>query len=210
MSIARMPVFVPVSLCLLLAACGATTPADAQAAATTTATNVAPATEAPPTGLDWHDDSEDGPEADSEQDDELELVLDENGEYDPAAHLRAQLAQRAPPAGSGGPVQACQLSGSIQVLGLREDVRDCMQSNGKYSVAEFHKACEGLANALVGGGNAPARIDYMGSCPTPAQGSCKNVLNTGLDGFYYQRGADNLAALPASCTGAGGTWIPGR
>lgn len=198
----KLSLIVPLAAAVLLGACSAA--ADSQAAQATT----------PPTSGNAHSTaaltdaaSDEGLDADMDMDQDMDLDADD---YDPAQHLRQQLARQPAARGSGGPVQACELSGRIQIMGTSEDVRDCMQSNGKYSVAEFRKACQGLANALVGGGNAAANIQYLGRCPTPAQGSCHNVLNTGLDGYYYQRGSDNLAALPASCTGAGGTWKPAR
>jgi hypothetical protein len=199
----HLPRLVPLSLCLLLTACGASAEADAQIPPPGNTAIDAPA----PRYRDADTDDLDVHDAQDDQDDDL--AVDGNGEYDPAAEIRRQLARRPAPSGSGGPVQACMLTGTIKVLAHSEDVRDCMQSDGKYSVAEFQRACEGLANALVGGGNAPARIDYMPRCPTPAQGSCDNALGTGMKGYYYQRPADNLAALPASCTSSGGNWRSG-
>ena len=54
-------------------------------------------------------------------------------------------------------------------------------------MAEFQQACNGLANGLNQTGNAPAKIEYSNRCPTPAQGSCRNFMNSGMDAFYYQR-----------------------
>jgi hypothetical protein len=112
-----------------------------------------------------------------------------------------------PRRGSGGPVQACTLSGRVTIAGHTEDIRDCMQSNGSLSVAEFQQACQGLANGLNQTGNAPAKIEYSNRCPTPAQGSCRNFMNSGMDAFYYQR--TDLAPLPGSCAATGGRWQAG-
>ena len=162
-----------------------------------------PTLAAPPAGADRFDaeDVED-------MHDDLDVDVDD---YDPAEHVRRQLQARQPE-GSGGPQQACVIAGRLVIpaLGVNEDVRDCMQSNGRYSVAEFAKACEGLGNAFVQMGSAPAKIEYVQRCPVPAQGSCRNMGNTGMDGFYYQRRGQSLTSLPASCTSMGGTWVPAR
>ena len=157
---------------------------------------------APPTDVD----------DDADQDEEA-LAVDADGNYDPAAELQRQLARsaaKAANAGSGGPPQACVISGKVTLFGVTHDIRDCMASTGRYSVAEFKKHCEGLANAFNGTGNAPAKLEYLPACPRPAQGSCRNVLGSGLDGYYYQRTADDLAQLPASCAAGGGRWQPVR
>ena len=133
--------------------------------------------------------------------------LDDPANFDPAAHVRAQLARQPARRGSGGPVQACTLSGKVTLAGMTEDIRDCMQSNGSLSVAEFQQACQGLANGLDQTGNAPAKIEYGNRCPTPAQGSCRNFMNSGMDAFYYQR--TELDSLPGSCANAGGRWQAG-
>lgn len=150
------------------------------------------------------------PGDDDLHDDDDDLALDADGEYDPAEHLRRQLARQSAPTGSGGPAQACMITGRITVLGMNEEARDCMQSKSRYSVAEFRRSCEGLAKGLTGLGNAPASVDYIGSCPTPAQGSCRNFMGTGLDAFYYQRRPDDVASLPNACALAGGSWVPTR
>ena len=201
MSRNRLLSLLPVALCLTFAACGgnaATPVADAPAPVLTE-----DALDTPP------------PAHDASEDDEADI---DDEPFDPAGDdveelARAALAKAASqggPVGSGGPVQACILSGRITLPGIDEDVRDCMQSNGKYSVSEFQRACTGLANAMVGTGNGPAKIEYVSTCPTPSQGSCKNMLNRGLDAYYYLRSADNIATVPASCAAAGGTWVPNR
>ena len=149
------------------------------------------------------DDGEDAGLDDPDGSDEL----DDPANFDPAAHVRRQLAQQPARRGSGGPVQACTLSGRVTIAGHTEDIRDCMQSNGSLSVAEFQQACQGLANGLNQTGNAPAKIEYSNRCPTPAQGSCRNFMGSGMDAFYYQR--TELESLPGSCAAAGGRWQAG-
>lgn len=185
----------PLGAILLLAACTASPDSHARSGTLATASSLQSAPMDP-------DDAD--PEQDMEQgmDD-----LDDPDDFDPAEHLRRQLARQPARRGSGGPVQACTLSGKITLMGVTEDIRDCMQSAGTYSVAEFQQACQGLANGLSHTGNAPATIQYSTRCPTPAQGSCRNFMNSGMDAFYYQR--TELGSLPRSCTTAGGRWQAG-
>ncbi|KRG76834.1 hypothetical protein ABB30_09000 [Stenotrophomonas ginsengisoli] len=193
----------PLTAVLLLAACTASSDSNAAPANLAVASNAAIAAQPRPTNY-GHDDLA----ADHDLDD-VDGVDDDDDldELDPAAHIRRQMAQQPARRGSGGPVQACTLSGRVTIAGHSEDIRDCMQSNGTYSVAEFQKACEGLANGLNQTGNAPARIEYGNRCPSPAQGSCRNFMNSGMDAYYYQR--TELASLPGSCTNAGGRWQAG-
>jgi hypothetical protein len=187
----------PVTAVLLLAACTASADSHAEPAALILASNAAAS--ASTAVADEPDD------ADLEHDDLDDL--DDPANFDPAAHVRRQLAQQPARRGSGGPVQACTLSGKVTIAGVTEDIRDCMQSNGSLSVAEFKQACEGLANGLNQTGNAPAKIEYGNQCPAPAQGSCRNFMNSGMDAYYYQR--TELASLPGSCANAGGRWQAG-
>ena len=191
----------PLTAALLLAACTASSDSHAQPgtlAAASSATGSTLAAVAPePDDVDLDQDSDD---LDS---DELEDTVD----MDPAELVRRQLARQPARRGSGGPVQACTLSGKVTIAGHSEDIRDCMQSNGSLSVAEFKQACEGLANGLNQTGNAPAKIEYGNQCPAPAQGSCRNFMNSGMDAYYYQR--TELASLPGSCANAGGRWQAG-
>lgn len=195
-----LSLLVPLATAVLLAACTAAPESSAHAGNAATAGHDSGRAVPPPQA--------DGFDAGGETDDpDFDPDFDPDN-YDPAEHIRKQLLRQAPPAGSGGPAQACMLSGRIELPGVSEDVRDCMQSNGRFSQAEFRRACEGLANALTGSGNAPAKIEYLDKCPTPAQGSCRNFMNTGMDAYYYQR--TELASLPGSCSSVGGTWVPAR
>lgn len=97
---------------------------------------------------------------------------------------------------------ACVMSGTISVMGITEEVEDCMSTDGAMPEADFRAACTNLAGAMGGS----ARIDYVDSCPTPAQGTCRNFAGSGLDAYYYKRRADDVATLPRSCSALGGTW----
>lgn len=191
------PVFSPLALCLLLIASSATSDVNARSASVN---GTGPAAMSDVQDRDF--------DADDELDaaDDEDMPLDADGNYDPAEYVRRKLANQPAARGSGGPSLACMISGRVTIAGHTEDVRDCMYSGGRYSKTEFERACEGLANGLASTGNAPARIDYMPRCPAPSQGSCRNFLNSGMDAHYYQR--TDTTPLPASCAGAGGTWVP--
>lgn len=188
----------PLSVLVLLAACTASQDTNAATSTLVQASSAAMATPSLPV-----DDGEDADLDDLDDSDEL----DDPADFDPAEHVRRQLARQPARRGSGGPVQACTLSGKVTIAGHTENIRDCMQSNGSLSVAEFQQACNGLANGLNQTGNAPAKIEYSNRCPTPAQGSCRNFMNSGMDAFYYQR--TDLAPLPGSCAATGGRWQAG-
>lgn len=190
----------PLTVAVLLAACTASSDSNAAPANLAVANSAALATQPPPDN-DGHD------ELDADADDLDSDALEDTVDMDPAELVRRQLARQPARRGSGGPVQACTLSGRVTIAGHSEDIRDCMQSNGNYSVAEFQQACEGLANGLNQTGNAPARIEYGNRCPSPAQGSCRNFMNSGMDAYYYQR--TELESLPGSCANAGGRWQAG-
>ena len=188
----------PLSVLVLLAACTASQDTNAATSTLAQASSTAMATPSLPA-----DDGEDADLDDLDDSDEL----DDPADFDPAEHVRRQLARQPARRGSGGPVQACTLSGRVTIAGHTENIRDCMQSNGSLSVAEFQQACNGLANGLNQTGNAPAKIEYSNRCPTPAQGSCRNFMGSGMDAFYYQR--TDLAPLPGSCAATGGRWQAG-
>ncbi|MET3007940.1 hypothetical protein ABXT00_00950 [Stenotrophomonas koreensis] len=196
----------PLTAGLLLAACTASSDSNATPANLAVA-GTAAMTAAPQPASEGHDD----PAADHDPDDldgfDDDDDLGDTVDMDPAELVRRQLAQQPARRGSAGPVQACTLSGRVTIAGHTEDIRDCMQSNGSLSVAEFQQACQGLANGLNQTGNAPAKIEYSNRCPTPAQGSCRNFMNSGMDAFYYQR--TDLAPLPGSCAATGGRWQAG-
>lgn len=97
---------------------------------------------------------------------------------------------------------ACMMSGTLSMMGITQEVQDCMSTSGGMPEADFKSACEGLVGALGGNGS----IEYIDTCPTPAQGRCLNIGGSGLDAYYYKRQADDLANLPRSCSALGGRW----
>jgi hypothetical protein len=105
--------------------------------------------------------------------------------------------------------RACMIAGEFKLMGQVIRSRDCMQIAGSSTEAELQRACEGLAQTSAQMGGKAGEITYMDGCPSPAQGSCKNLFGKTFDGFYYERSAEDVAGLPASCALGGGTWVAG-
>ena len=99
------------------------------------------------------------------------------------------------------------IAGEFLLAGKIIRSRDCTQASRNAPRAKFESYCETLANTSAELGGKAGVITYLDKCPSPNQGSCKNFANSGLDGFYYERTADDLAELPESCEHDGGTWV---
>ena len=104
------------------------------------------------------------------------------------------------------PSKACMIAGEFNLLGTVVRSRDCVQSTGASSHAELTKLCQGLARTSAQMGGQAGTITYLDACPAPAQGRCAGLFGLAFDGYYYERSADNLAGLPASCSQGGGRW----
>ncbi|MCW4455680.1 hypothetical protein OK348_12880 [Flavobacterium sp. MXW15] len=100
------------------------------------------------------------------------------------------------------------ITGAFQVMGQTIRSRDCMQTTREVPEQDLVRACEGLAQTSAQMGGKAGDIAYLDACPLPAQGSCRNLAGKGIDGFYYERSADDLVSLPQSCALSGGTWVP--
>ncbi|MGO3743098.1 hypothetical protein [Kerstersia sp.] len=105
---------------------------------------------------------------------------------------------------------ACMIEGSFNLMGQTIKSRDCMQADPAEREAAFKSSCEQLANTSAAMGGAAGKITYMAQCTTPAQGVCHGLAGTQRDAYYYERNADDLAALPASCAQLGGRWSNGH
>ena len=103
--------------------------------------------------------------------------------------------------------RACMIAGEFHLLGQVIRSRDCVQLAGSSTEAELQRACEGLAQTSAQMGGKAGEITYMEGCPSPSQGSCRGIFGKSFDGYYYERSADDLANLPASCAQGGGTWV---
>lgn len=103
--------------------------------------------------------------------------------------------------------RACMIAGEFNLMGRVIRSRDCMQITGSSTEADLQRACEGLAQTSAQMGGKAAELTYMDGCPSPSQGSCKNLFGKTFDGFYYERSAEDVAGLPASCALGGGTWV---
>lgn len=111
------------------------------------------------------------------------------------------------PAGSGaGATRACMIAGEFQLLGQVIRSRDCVQTAGATTEAQLKRACEGLAQTSAQMGGKAGEITYMDACPSPSQGRCRKLFGQDFDGYYYERSAEDLAGLPASCAQGGGRW----
>jgi len=127
----------------------------------------------------------------------------------PAQTTPADAAATAAPADAAPGVaatHACMIAGEFSLLGQVIRSRDCVQTAGASTEAQLKRVCEGLAQTSAQMGGKAGEITYMYACPAPAQGSCRRLFGQDFDGFYYERSADDLAGLPASCAQGGGTW----
>src|SRR5690606_14176456 len=86
---------------------------------------------------------------------------------------------------------ACMIAGELSLMGQVIRSRDCMQITGSSTEAELQRACEGLAQTSAQMGGKAAELTYMDGCPSPSQGSCKNLFGKTFDGFYYERSAED-------------------
>lgn len=109
------------------------------------------------------------------------------------------------PAGAGA-THACMIAGEFQLLGQVIRSRDCVQTAGATTEAQLKRVCEGLAQTSAQMGGKAGEITYMEACPAPSQGSCQRLFGQDFDGYYYERSAEDLAGLPASCAQGGGHW----
>ncbi len=119
----------------------------------------------------------------------------------------ATVVHEAP--GQAPPGHACMIAGEFNVLGKTIRSRDCVQTTGASSEAELKRMCEGLAQTSAQMGGKAGQITYMDACPSPSQGSCKQLFGHPFDGYYYERSAEDLAVLPDSCAQGGGRWSGG-
>lgn len=111
------------------------------------------------------------------------------------------------PVGTGaGATHACMIAGEFQLLGQVIRSRDCVQTAGATTEAQLKRVCEGLAQTSAQMGGKAGEITYMEACPAPSQGSCQRLFGQDFDGYYYERSAEDLAGLPASCAQGGGHW----
>lgn len=138
----------------------------------------------------------------------------------PASHAPAAPASHAPAASEGSVIHkpvapataathACMIAGEFTLMGKTIRSRDCVQTTAASSETDLKRVCEGLAQTSAQMGGKAGEVTYMDACPSPSQGSCKTLFDGKFDGFYYERTAEDLADLPASCRMGGGTWVAG-
>lgn len=98
------------------------------------------------------------------------------------------------------------IAGEFNLLGKTIRSRDCVQPTAASTDAELKQLCEGLASTSAQMGGKAGQITYMQACPAPSQGRCEGLFGLSFDGYYYERSAEDLAGLPASCAQGGGRW----
>ena len=98
------------------------------------------------------------------------------------------------------------IAGEFNLMGRTIRSRDCVQTAADTPRGEFEGICNGLAQTSAQMGGKAGQVTYMDACPSPSQGHCKGMFGQRFDGFYYERSAEDLAGLPASCALGGGTW----
>jgi len=99
------------------------------------------------------------------------------------------------------------IAGEFQLLGQRIRSRDCVQVLDGGREQDLRTLCEGLAQGSAQMGGKAGEVTYMDACPSPSQGSCQGVFGGAFAGYYYERSAEDLASLPASCAHGGGRWV---
>lgn len=112
-------------------------------------------------------------------------------------------AAAATPAAGG---RACMISGSFRIAGQTIRSRDCIAAKAGSDKAALDNTCTQLAQVSAQFGGEAGRVEYMDSCPAPAQGTCHNFMRSSYDAHYYERAPDDLADLPDSCRRSGGEW----
>lgn len=113
------------------------------------------------------------------------------------------------PPGAAKASQACMIAGEFKLMGQTIRSRDCVQADAASSKAELESICNGLAQTSAQMGGKAGEVTYMDACPSPSQGRCSGLFGRKYDGFYYERSAEDLTGLPASCALGGGTWSAG-
>jgi len=102
--------------------------------------------------------------------------------------------------------KACMIAGEFQLMGQRIRSRDCVQTTAA-GEPDLQRICGSLAQTSAQMGGKAGDLTYLDACPSPSQGSCKGLFGGSFDGYYYERAADDLANLPASCAQGGGSWV---
>jgi hypothetical protein len=112
----------------------------------------------------------------------------------------------SPVPGSPKATSACLLEGSLTLLGMTTEIKDCAQNDGRLPKAELEQYCEGLSQAAVQLGGTPSKITYLPACPPAPQGSCTGarIIPAGITAYYYKR--DDLTGVKSSCETNGGVW----
>lgn len=101
--------------------------------------------------------------------------------------------------------KACLLEGSITLMGVTTEIKDCMENNG-IPKENFLETCEGIAGAAAAMGAPPAKVSYLAACPKGALGACEGLFGAPLTAYYYKKDAQELADTKQGCLAQGGEW----
>jgi len=104
--------------------------------------------------------------------------------------------------------EACLLETNSTFMGIKLDIKDCVQNAGMSS-DQFKAQCEELSQAVVSMGGPAANITYLSSCPEPFQAKCDNTKTAKNIFFYYKRAADEAASLQSGCEMMQGKYTQG-
>lgn len=103
-------------------------------------------------------------------------------------------------------IRACMISGSVEFEGEAFSYRDCMQITDSSLEETLKGHCEALYEMNTAMESDASELEFLAACPEPPQGACENFTGTGFDAYYYDRTADDIAALRQSCNAIGGSW----
>jgi hypothetical protein len=104
--------------------------------------------------------------------------------------------------------EACLLETNSTFMGVKLDVKDCIQNAGM-AKNDFKVQCEGVSQAAVSMGGPAAKITYLPSCPVPFQAKCDNTLTAKTVFFYYKRASDEAAGIKSGCDLMQGNYTKG-
>jgi hypothetical protein len=105
--------------------------------------------------------------------------------------------------------RACMIESTYFTQDLAIQMRDCMQAPLSITEEALRTQCTKLAAIAPSMGGKARSLEYMESCPAPAQAACMNYMHSGNDAYYYERQPNDLMLLPKACASRGGTWVPG-
>lgn len=96
---------------------------------------------------------------------------------------------------------ACMMQGQI----MGQVINECTETELNLSDSQQKLQCSGQAPGLEGTGGQ-VNMTLVAACPSGAGGVCDSPRGAPARIYYYQRTADQLAALQGACEGQRGSW----